>query len=275
MKELIANGKKISLKKPVIMGILNLSPDSFYDGGVHKSYKKIIKKIDQYLEDGISILDIGAASSKPGVKEISEKEEFRRLLPALKLIRNSYPGLFISVDTYRSRVAMASAELGADMINDIGAGLFDENMFQVISETGLVYAMMHSKDKPQRMQINPIYKNVSLEVFSFLKNRISLAKKQGIKQIVVDPGFGFGKTLKHNYTLLRNLDTFLKLDCPVLVGLSRKSMIYKLLGGDANTSLNGTSVLNGIALLKGAAILRVHDAKEALEAAKLIECLKK
>ena len=275
MKELIANGRKIDLRSPIVMGIINLTPDSFYDGGKYQSSKKILKSIDQMISDGVRIVDLGAASSKPGAEEISEKEEMKRLLPVLKLVRNTYPNLFVSVDTYRSGVALASSECGADMINDIGAGVFDAKMWKIIQEINLPYVMMHSQGKPSVMQRKPRYKNVTLDIFDFFKKRCLEAKEMGIHQIVLDPGFGFGKTLEHNYQLLNELEKFSKLGFPLLVGLSRKSMIYSVLENKPEDALNGTTVLNTIALLKGCKILRVHDVKEAKEAIKLVEFFKK
>lgn len=268
-----ANGKTLKLVKPVVMGIVNLTPDSFYDGGLSRTHEAILEKAATHISGGAKILDLGAVSTRPGASEVSEEEELRRLLRALKLIRNTFPEVFISVDTYRSAVALAAAEQGADMINDIWGGAFDESMFGVVAKTKLPYIMMHMQGNPQTMQQNPRYKNVTKEVLAFLRSRISKARKAGIKQIVADPGFGFGKALKHNYQLLQQLKQFEKLKCPILVGISRKSMVNKVLDSGPATALNGTTVLHTVALLNGANILRVHDAKEATEAIKLVNNL--
>ncbi|MGZ3864743.1 MAG: dihydropteroate synthase [Bacteroidia bacterium] len=268
-----ANGKMLNLSKPVVMGIINLTPDSFYDGGSLSTQEHILLRADRYIQEGAVILDIGAVSTRPGAVEVSEDEELRRLLPALRLLRSTYPGIFISVDTYRSKVALAAAEEGADIINDISGGTFDEDMFTVVAKTKLPYVLMHIQGTPQTMQQNPKYKNVSKEVYDFLKGQIKKASAAGIRQIVADVGFGFGKTVEHNFTLLRDLEKFEKLNCPILVGLSRKSMTNKVLNIKAADALNGTTVLNTLALQNGANILRVHDVKEAMEAVKLVGAL--
>ncbi|HXB40258.1 MAG TPA: dihydropteroate synthase [Bacteroidia bacterium] len=269
--KLRANGKVLNLVRPAVMGIINLTPDSFYDGGTLNSQEAVLQRADKYINEGATILDLGAVSTRPGAKEVSEDEELRRLLPALKLLRNTFPGIFISVDTHRSVVALAAAEEGADMINDISGGTFDKEMFNVVAQTKLPYVLMHIQGTPQKMQQNPKYKNVSKEVFDFLKGQIKKAKAWGIKQIITDVGFGFGKTVGHNFTLLRDLKKFEKLNCAMLIGLSRKSMVNKILDIKSADALNGTTVLHTIALLNGANILRVHDVKEAIEVIKLTE----
>jgi len=268
--KLRANGKVLDLSTPAVMGIINLTPDSFYDGGTLNSAEAILQRADNYISEGAHILDLGAMSTRPGSKEISENEELRRLLPTLKLLRSTYPKTFISVDTYRGAVALAAAEEGADMINDISGGTFDKEMFKVVAKTRLPYILMHIQGTPQTMQREPRYKNVTKEVYAFLSAQIKQARKAGIKQLVTDPGFGFGKTVEHNFTLLRELKKFEKLKCPILVGLSRKSMVNKILNIKSADALNGTTVLNTLALLKGANILRVHDVKEAIEAIALV-----
>lgn len=268
-----ANGKVLNLAKPAVMGIINLTPDSFFDGGTLNSQEEMLMRADKYIREGAAILDLGAVSTKPGAAEVSEDEELRRLLPALRLLRSTYPTIFISVDTYRSKVAMAAAEEGADIINDISGGTFDAEMFKTVAKTKLPYIIMHIQGTPQTMQQNPKYKNVTKEVYDFLKGQIKKAKAAGVKQIVSDVGFGFGKTVEHNFTLLRELQKFEKLDCPVLVGLSRKSMVNKILNIKAADALNGTTVLNTLALQNGANILRVHDVKEAVEAVQLVAAL--
>ncbi len=267
-----ANGKSLSLSIPVVMGILNLTPDSFFDGGQLNSSEELLKKADKFISEGASILDLGAVSTKPGAAEVSEEEELRRLLPSLKLVRNTFPTVFISVDTHRSSVAAAAAECGADIINDISGGTVDENMFKVVAATKLPYVLMHTQGTPQTMQQNPQYKNVIKEVYDFLKKQSVAAKRAGIKQIILDPGFGFGKTAEHNFQLLAQLKKFVPLSYPLLTGISRKSMINKVLITAPDKALNGTTVLNTLALLNGANILRVHDVKEASEAIKLVEC---
>jgi len=268
-----ANGKVLNLAKPVVMGIINLTPDSFFDGGTLISQEDILIKADKHIQEGAAILDLGAVSTRPGAAEVSEDEELRRLLPALRLLRNTYPEVFISVDTFRSNVALAAAEEGADIINDISGGIFDTEMFKVVAKTKLPYVIMHMQGTPKTMQKDPKYKNVTKEVFDFLKGQIKKAKAAGVKQVITDVGFGFGKTVEHNFTLLQELKKFEKLECPMLVGLSRKSMTNKVLNIKAADALNGTTVLNTISLLNGANILRVHDVKEAREAIKLTEFL--
>ncbi len=266
-----ANGKILNIAKPVVMGIINLTPDSFHDGGTLNSYEALLERAAMHIAAGAAILDLGAVSTRPGADEVSEDEELRRLLPALKLLRNTYPEIFISVDTFRSQVALAAAEAGADIINDISGGTFDANMFKTVAQTKLPYVLMHIQRTPKTMQKDPTYRNVTQEVFVFLKTQIKKAQAAGIKQIVTDVGFGFGKTVEHNFTLLKELQKFGKLKCPMLVGLSRKSMVNKILDIKSADALNGTTILNTIALQNGANILRVHDVKEASEAIKLVQ----
>ncbi|MDP2386176.1 MAG: dihydropteroate synthase [Bacteroidota bacterium] len=273
-KVLKANGKILNISTPVVMGIVNVTPDSFFKGSVHKGNHEVLKAVEKMITDGASIIDIGAESSRPGAKPIGIDMELQRLLPVLKLIRNTFPEIFISVDTYRSEVALAVSEIGADMINDISAGELDRKMFKTVAETKLPYCMMHMQGAPENMQKEPKYKNVVKEVRNYLKQKMETAQEAGIKQIIIDPGFGFGKTLEHNYELLNSLESFQKLKAPILVGVSRKGMIQKIIAQSAEDSLNGTSVVNTIALMKGASILRVHDVKEAMEAVKIFNQLK-
>lgn len=268
--KLTANGKLLSLRTPVVMGILNLTPDSFYDGGTIVSEKDLLVRAEKRITEGASIIDVGAVSTKPNAKEVSEEEELLRLLPALRLLRKHFPHVFVSVDTYRSKVAIAAAGEGADMINDISGGTFDNNMFEVVAKLALPYILMHIQGTPQTMQQNPHYVNVVDEVFDFLTTQVNHAKQKGIAQLIIDVGFGFGKTTQHNYTLLANLKRFEEMGLPMLVGASRKGMIYKTLHNTPQEALNGTTVINTLALLNGANILRVHDAKEATEAIKLV-----
>lgn len=267
-------GRLISFDKALVMGIINLTPDSFYDKSRLVSEREALKQAEKMLAEGAKILDLGAVSTRPGSVEVSEEEELKRLLPALKSIRKTYPDSIISVDTWRASVAKAAVDNGAHIINDISGGTMDEKMFETIAHLKVPYILMHIQGTPQTMQQNPNYKDVVNEVIDFLTKRVQVLRLMGVADIMVDPGFGFGKTLEHNYTLLQNLEKFSILNCPILVGISRKSMITKVLNITTNEALNGTSVLNTIALMKGAKILRVHDVKEAVEAVKLVDrCL--
>ena len=258
-------GRLFDLSKPKVMGILNLTPDSFYDGGVHNEINKIEDHVNKMVNDGMDILDIGGYSSKPGAKNISVDEELSRVIPILKHIRKIFPELVISIDTFQSKIASASLNEGADIINDISAGTLDKNMMSVVAKNNCPYILMHMQGNPQNMQNDPSYENVTLEIIQYLAQRIKIAHDNNIVDIIVDPGFGFGKTLEHNFEILNNLEKFNVLDTPILAGFSRKSMIYKTLKTSSEKALNGTSSLNTIALTKGAKILRVHDVKEAKE----------
>ena len=258
-------GKLFDLSKPKVMGILNLTPNSFYDGGVHNEINNIENHVNMMVEDGMDILDIGGYSSKPGAKNISVDEEMTRVIPVLKHIRKIFPDLVISIDTFRSKIASISLDEGADMINDISGGTLDKNMMSVVAKNNCPYILMHMQGNPQNMQNDPSYENVTLEIIQYLAQRIKIAYDNNIVDLIVDPGFGFGKTLEHNFEILNNLEKFNVLDTPILAGFSRKSMIYKTLKTSSEKALNGTSSLNTIALTKGAKILRVHDVKEAKE----------
>ena len=258
-------GRLFDLSKPKVMGILNLTPDSFYDGGVHNEINKIEDHVNKMVNDGMDILDIGGYSSKPGAKNISVDDELSRVIPILKQIRKIFPELVISIDTFRSKIASASLNEGADIINDISGGTLDKNMMSVVAKNNCPYILMHMQGNPQNMQNDPSYENVTLEIIQYLAQRIKIAHDNNIVDIIVDPGFGFGKTLEHNFEILNNLEKFNVLDTPILAGFSRKSMIYKTLKTSSEKALNGTSSLNTIALTKGAKILRVHDVKEAKE----------
>ena len=258
-------GRLFDLSKPKVMGILNLTPDSFYDGGVHNEINKIEDHVNKMVNDGMDILDIGGYSSKPGAKNISVDEELSRVIPVLKHIRKIFPELVISIDTFRSKIASMSLDEGADIINDISGGTLDKNMMSVVAKNNCPYILMHMQGNPQNMQNDPSYENVTLEIIQYLAQRIKIAHDYNIVDIIVDPGFGFGKTLEHNFEILNNLEKFNVLDTPILAGFSRKSMIYKTLKTSSEKALNGTSSLNTIALTKGAKILRVHDVKEAKE----------
>ncbi len=264
-------GNLFNLSTPKVMGILNLTPDSFYDGGKFKKITKIQNHVSKMIEDGMDILDIGGYSSKPGAKIISSKIEISRILPTLIFLRKTFPKLIISIDTFRSDVAKKCLDEGADIINDISSSELDEKMIKIISDFNCPYIMMHMRGNPQNMQKSPEYKDVVIELINYLAKKVKFARDNGIVDLVIDPGFGFGKTIQHNYQLLNNLDKFKILDSPILVGFSRKSMIYKTLKTSAENSLNGTTCLNSIALMKGANILRVHDVKQAKECIILYE----
>jgi dihydropteroate synthase len=269
-----SNGKLLNFNKPMVMAIINLTPDSFYDGGKFDGLSSILKDAEEKLEQGAAILDLGAASARPNSEPISETEEWMRLEPVLAALRKQFPNTFISIDTYRSNIAQKSIELGAEMINDISGGELDSAMFSVISKNNTPYILMHMQGTPKTMQEHPSYENVVVEVKSFFENKINELKELGHTQLILDPGFGFGKTLEHNYQLLKHFDYFTTLGFPVLAGLSRKSMINKVIGTSPVSALNGTTSLNTIALLNGASILRVHDVQEAMQALALVEFYK-
>ena len=251
------------------MGILNLTSDSFFDGGKYLCERQIIKRCRTMLDEGASIIDIGAQSSRPGATQVSAKDELKKLLPIIKLLKNNFPSITISIDTFWAETAHKTILAGSDIINDISAGNMDKEMFNVIAKHNVPYVIMHMQGTPQDMQKNPTYNNVVNEVLNFFDKKIKELKSHNINSIIIDPGFGFGKTLEHNYQLLNNLDAFNKFNLPLLIGASRKSMIYNLLDTTAEKALNGTSVINTIALQNGANILRVHDVKEAKESIKI------
>jgi len=274
MKILQLGKKNLDVSHPVVMGILNVTPDSFYDGGHYETETAIIGRIHQIVEEGAGIIDIGAYSTRPGAAMVDKKEELARLAPAVELVRKYYPSVPVSIDTFRSEVAREIYHcLGEVIVNDISGGTMDTEMFGFIAETRLPYVMMHIKGTPQTMQKNPVYRDVTKEVYRFFEERTDLLRAAGMENIILDPGFGFGKTLDHNYELMNHLDLFQELGYPLLVGISRKSMISRLLETTPAEALNGTTVLNTIALMKGAAILRVHDVKEAVETVKIVERL--
>ena len=269
------NGRLMDLSEPQVMGILNVTPDSFYAGSRMETEKDIINRLHQITSEGASILDIGAYSSRPDAEHISTEEEMNRLRTGLDLVRKHQPEAVVSVDTFRADVAkMCVEEFGAAMINDISAGQLDAAMFGTIAQLGVPYIMMHMQGTPQNMQMNPHYDHLLKEVFLYFAERVQKLRDLGAKDIIIDPGFGFGKTLEHNYELMNHLDEFRLFELPLLVGISRKSMIYKLLGTNPEEALNGTTVLNTLALMKGANILRVHDVKAAKEAVTLVEKMK-
>ena len=266
-------GKLIDLSAPKVMGILNITPDSFYDGDKHKNETSILKHVESMLGQGATFIDIGAYSSKPNADFVSEAVELNRILPIIETVLKNFPEALISVDTFRSKVAEQGIEAGAALINDISAGKLDDNMLQTVANLHVPYIMMHMKGTPQTMQQHTNYNNLTKDILLYFSERIAAASALGILDIIVDPGFGFAKTLEQNYELLNHLDLFKMIEKPILVGVSRKSMIYKTLETTANDALNGTTVLNTIALQKGASILRVHDVKEAMETIKLVEAL--
>ena len=251
------------------MGILNLTSDSFFDGGKYLCERQIIKRCRTMLDEGASIIDIGAQSSRPGATQVSAKDELKKLLPIIKLLKNNFPSIIISIDTFWAETAHETILAGSDIINDISAGNMDKEMFNVIARHNIPYIIMHMQGTPQDMQKKPTYNNVVNEVVNYFDVKIKKLRSLGISKIIIDPGFGFGKNLEHNYQLLNNLDAFNKFNLPLLVGASRKSMIYNLLDTTAEKALNGTSVINTIALQNGANILRVHDVKEAKESIKI------
>ena len=267
-------GNTLDLSSPKIMGVLNVTPDSFYDGGVYSNEKKILLQVEKMISDGADIIDIGGFSSKPGSKTISVKEEEKRVIPIIKLINNTFNKIIISVDTFRSEIAEKSLNEGASIINDISGGNLDKNIYQIANKYRAPYIMMHMKGVPANMQANPKYENINYEIIKDFSYKIDLAEKKGVCDIIIDPGFGFGKSIEHNYQILNNIKLYTVLKKPILVGISRKSMIYKLLKTDPSKALNGTTSLNTIALINGANILRVHDVKEAKEVIKLYSFLK-
>src|SRR5690554_4284493 len=255
------------------MGIINITPDSFYDGGKSFSEKNILNQAEKMLSDGATFLDIGGYSTRPNAEEISESEETKRVVNAIELVLKKFPQALISIDTFRSDVAKKSIETGAVLVNDVSGGTLDSHMFSTVAELKVPYVLMHMRGTPKTMSKLTDYNNVTVDVLKDLSGKIANARAAGINDIIVDPGFGFAKTPEQNFELMGNLELFENLDVPVLVGISRKSFIQKTLGIDAASALNGTSSLNTVALLKGAKILRVHDVKEAVECVKLIENL--
>lgn len=270
MHTLNLRGKLYPLDEPKIMGILNVTPDSIYAESRTSDDTHIAERVKQMMEEGADMIDIGGYSSRPGADDVTPQEEMERLRRGIRIVRKLYPEVPLSVDTFRADVArMCIEEEGADIINDIAAGMMDRQMFKIVARLGVPYIMMHMQGTPDTMQIAPHYDNLRREVMLYFAERIDRLCQMGAKDIIVDPGFGFGKTVAHNYELMNHLEDFNIFKLPILVGISRKSMIYKLLGGTPQTSLNGTTVLNTIALTKGAHILRVHDVKQAVEAKRI------
>lgn len=262
-------GNLIDLTTPKIMGILNVTPNSFFDGGNYKSESEILNQVEKMLFQGATFIDIGAYSSKPNAELVSENEELSRILPVVDLVLKNFPQTLLSIDTFRSKVAQKCIENGAALINDIAAGNLDENMMATVAKFQVPYIMMHSRGNPQTMQQLTNYENITKEILFYFSEKITKARSLGINDLIVDPGFGFAKKQEQNYEVLQKMELLQLLELPILVGFSRKSMIYKVLENNAQEALNGTTVLNTMALLKGAKILRVHDVKEAVECVKL------
>jgi dihydropteroate synthase len=255
----------LNTDKPLVMGILNLTPDSFFDGGRYTKKDAWMSQTEKMIEDGASIIDLGAVSTRPGAEIVSEKEEISRLMPAVELLCAKYPGTVFSVDTYRANVVKLTASAGAGIINDISGGSLDAGLIAAVAETRLPYILMHMQGTPAVMQKNPVYSDVTNEVNDFFEQSLASLHQAGIQQVILDPGFGFGKSIQHNYKMLRELSVFKQYNCPVLVGISRKSMIYKLLEITPEDALPATSAMHMVALINGADILRVHDVKEAMQ----------
>lgn len=262
-------GKLITLDKPVVMGIINVNQDSFYPGSRVQTVESIVERAGAMLGDGAAILDVGGMSSRPGAEIISSEEELARILPAIDAIKNAFPEAIVSVDTLRSEVAAAAVQSGASIINDISAGEYDSNMMKTVGLLKTPYIMMHMQGLPATMQKAPVYQDVVLDIMKYFVNRIQQARSHGIMDLVIDPGFGFGKLPDQNYALMKKLEVFQIFDVPVLIGVSRKSMISKLLGIDSSEALNGTTAMHMFALQKGVKILRVHDVRAAMECIKI------
>ena len=266
-------GNLIDLTSPKVMGILNITPNSFFDGGKYADENSILQQVEKMLVDGATFIDVGAYSSKANAEFVSEDEEISRLIPVIELILKNFPETLISVDTFRAIVAKKAIENGACIVNDISAGSLDENMMQTVADLQVPYIMMHMKGNPQTMQSLAQYENIVKEMLFYFSEKVAQARSLGINDLIIDPGFGFAKTLEQNFEVMNKLELFQMLELPLLVGVSRKSMIYKTLETSAEFALNGTTVLNTIALQKGAKILRVHDVKEAMECVKLYDKL--
>ncbi|MEN0049396.1 MAG: dihydropteroate synthase [Bacteroidota bacterium] len=274
-RTLNCKGQLLSLDVPIVMGILNVTPDSFFDGGKYDSIDQALFQTEKMLEEGATIIDVGGMSSRPGAEKISVEEELQRVLPIIEKIHRKFPETILSIDTVHAKTAKKLIAAGASIINDISAGSMDEAMYETVAQLNVPYILMHMQGNPKTMQIQPEYEDVKTEVLDFMIQEVGKLKALGVKDIIIDTGFGFGKRLEDNYDLLKHLHIFQILGVPVLAGLSRKSMIYKYLEIDAEQALNGTSALHMIALQQGASILRVHDVKEAVEVVRLWELLEK
>jgi len=269
------NGQLIDLYTPKVMGILNITPDSFYDGGRFKSEKSILDQVEKLLKEGATFIDIGAYSSRPGADFVSEEEELKRLIPIVKAVVHNFPKSIISIDSFRSRVIKTAVEAGAAIVNDISGGQQDPLMYETVGTLGVPYIMMHMRGTPKTMQQMTNYSDVVKEVFTYFSERVEFARTHQIKDIILDLGFGFSKTLEQNFELLGMLDYYTNLNLPILAGISRKSMVYKTLNTTADQALNGSTALHMVALQKGAKLLRVHDVKEAMECIQLYGALQK
>lgn len=266
-------GKLLLLDKPMVMGIINATPDSFHRQSRQADEEAALKQASQMLADGATMIDVGGYSSRPGATEVSQEEELNRVIPVVEALNKNIPGIIISIDTFRARVAEAAVLAGAAMVNDISAGEDDPDMLTTVARLQVPYILMHKQGNPQTMQQNPQYQHIVTEVIDYLKQRVEACNKAGIKDLIIDPGFGFGKNLEHNYTLFKALSDLQVFGLPVLVGISRKSMIQKLLKVDTAHALNGTTILHTLALTKGATILRVHDVKEAVECINIVNAV--
>lgn len=256
----------MNILQPQVMAIVNLTPDSFFDGGNYTDSSLLHQRIDTVISDGADIIDLGAYSTRPGAEEVPIKEEWKRLKPALEHIKKHHPNVSVSIDTFRSEIGERAGQIiGKFIVNDISGGTLDRNLFHWVAKNQMPYILMHIKGTPQTMQQNPHYEDIVTEVYNYFIDKIHKLKTLGVRDIIIDPGFGFGKTITHNYTLLKRLNKFQELQCPILAGISRKSMIYKVLDNSPKDALNGTTALNMLALLNGAKILRVHDVKQAKE----------
>ncbi len=271
MFTLNCKGRLLAFDRPLIMGIINTTPDSFYQGSRHAETDEVLRTAEQMIKSGAAILDIGGQSTRPGSRWLGAEEELSRVLPSIEAISRRFPEIVISIDTFHALVARRAVEAGASIVNDISAGSMDEALIKTVAELQVPYVLMHMQGTPGDMQQAPQYGNVVTEVFDFLAQKIVELREAGVHDILIDPGFGFGKTIDHNFQLLRKLEVFASMGMPLLAGLSRKSTIYKTLGITAEEAVNGTTVLNTIALQKGAAVLRVHDVKEARECVLLLE----
>lgn len=273
MFTLNCKGRLLVVDKPLVMGIINVNPDSFYEDSRAGSAEQVLNIATMMIKDGADMLDIGGQSTRPHSERISVDVELKRVIPAIEKIKQFFPQVIISIDTFYAEVAKAAIQAGASLVNDISAGSIDDRMIGMVAGLNVPYVLMHMQGNPQTMQDNPVYEDVTKEVLDFFINQTAVLKRAGIKDIIIDPGFGFGKTIRHNFQLLNKLEIFKILGLPLLAGISRKSTIYKTLGVDVKESLNGTTVLNTISLVKGAGILRVHDVKEAKEAVTLYDAL--
>lgn len=275
MYTLNCKGRLLVINEPIIMGVMNVTPDSFYSESRVGGIDTVLRRAEQMVNDGATIVDIGGQSTRPNSQRISADEEIERVIPVVEIIHKHFPETIISIDTFYSSVVKEAVAAGASIVNDVSAGTIDENLVSTVASFEVPYVLMHMRGDPQTMQQNPSYTNVTLDVFDFINRKRIQLQQAGIKDIIIDPGFGFGKTIEHNFELLNGLDFFQQISMPVLVGFSRKATVYKTLGITPAEALNGTTVLNTIALLKGAFILRVHDVKEAKQAIQLLQALTK